>query len=238
MNTRVRIVIAITVSLSAGFFGFCYFYPLLTVTGHRMMVCDKDVDIDFATLLDTTADVNLFRQPLQDYSEALLSRLPELSSVTCRIDLAGKVVCRGERKLPIALICLPETYGISSRCELLPFRQCGDVEALPLVTGIKIEKVESYAPVPSPKLKEALRFCKLLHNRYPELCSAISQIDFESSDAPVLILRNSETRIIIGCGDLDEKLSCLNLILDRLKNAPAGEFDMQYGRSIVARDLT
>jgi len=231
-------VIVIALSLSAGFFGFCYFYPLLTVTGHRMMVCDKDIDIDFATLLDTTADVNLFRQPLQDYSDALLSRLPELSSVTCRIDLAGKVVCRGERKLPIVLICLPETYGISVRGEILPLEECGDIAALPLVTGIKIEKVESYVPVPSPKLKEALRFCRLLHRQYPELCSAISQIDFASSDAPILILRDSETRIIIGFGDLDEKLSCLNLIIDRLKNAPAGEFDMQYGRSIVARYLT
>jgi hypothetical protein len=51
-------------------------------------------------------------------------------------------------------------------------------------------------------------------------------------------MRDTGKRIVIGRGNIEEKLSYLNLIVDRLQKAPAKEFDLRYGRSIIARDMS
>lgn len=230
-------VIAVLLSLTAVFAAFCYFYPLFTVTGYQMIIDGKKVDADFTKLFDSKVDSNLFRQPLDEYSRALLHRMPELKSVTCHIDLSGRVVCKGERKSPIAVICLPEMYGVSSRCELLPIQTCGDVSRYPLLTGISVSKVREFKRTSSSNLTEAVAMCKILETEYPKLGGVISQIDFASADSPVIVMRKTGKRIVIGRGNIEEKLSYLNLIFDRLQNAPAEEFDLRYGRSIIARDM-
>jgi len=224
-------------SLTASFAVFCYFYPLITVSGYCMTIDGKPVEVAFPKLLDSRADSNLFRQPLDEYSAALLSNMPELESVTCRIDLSGRVVCSGERKSPIALLCLPEMYGVSSRCELLPLKTCSDVSRYPLLTGINIKNVREFKRTTSENLNEAVAMCKLLENEFPKLSGTISQIDFASDEAPVLVMRASGKRIVIGHGNIEKKLTYLNLIVDRLQKAPAREFDLRYGRSIIARDM-
>jgi hypothetical protein len=237
LSTRIRIVIAVLLSLTTAFAVFCYFYPLFTVSGYCMIVDGKPVDIAFAKLLDSKADSNLFRQPLDEYATVLLSNMPALESVTCRIDLSGRVVCIGKRKSPIALLCLPEMYGVSSRCELLPLQTCGDVSQYPLLTGISVANVREFKRTTSTNLTEAVAMCKLLESEFPKLSKTISQIDFASKESPVIVMRSTGKRIVIGNGNIEEKLSYLNLIVDRLQKAPAREFDLRYGRSIIARDM-
>lgn len=202
-----------------------------------MTVDGKEVDVDLSELVDANADSNLFRQPLDEFSKALLHKMPALKSVTCRIDLSGRVVCNGERKSPIALICLPEMYGVSSRCELLPLKTCGDVSKYPLLTGIDVAHVREFKCAASGGLAEAVALCKLLEDDFPKLSRAVSQIDFASDESPVIVMRESGKRVVIGHGNIEEKLSYLSLIADRLQMAPEREFDLRYGRSIIARDI-
>ena len=237
MTLRKQIVLLTTLGLVVGFISFCYFYPLFYVTGYRIIIDGAEREVDIDSLFGAEREINLFRQPLRSYAETLLRGMPELSSVTCRINLSGEVVCKGVPKRPIVLVCLPEVYGLSEQGDILPLSSCDKMSDLPLISGIHLKNVRPFYPVSSPKLLEALEICRLIRKRFPDLSDAISQIDFKPDEAPVLYFRNSDVTVIVGRGNYKEKLSRLALVLDRLDRLPAHELDLRFGISIVARKL-
>jgi hypothetical protein len=238
MTLRIQVVLSVVLAVSAGFLVYCHFYPLLQVSGYRVLVDGAGVATGDEDLFANTPEKNFFRQPLRDFSRALLARHPDFSAVNCHMNIRGEVVCEGVRKKPLAIVCVPEAYGLSAMGELLPLSSCGDVSHLPLVTGVRIEDVEPYKAVTSEDLHEALRLCKLLYSTYDCIGNAISEIDFGSGNSPVLHFRDSDIRVIVGRGSYRQKLSALDMLLDRLEGLPAGELDLRFGRSVVARDLT
>ncbi len=238
MTLRVQIILSVVLGLMAGFMVFCHFYPLIRVSGYRLVANGTTIGTGAENLFADTSDTNFFRQPLADCSAALLGHHAEFSSVNCRMNIWGEVVCEGDSKNPIAIVCLPEVYGLSSLGEILPLNESGETPFLPLVTGVRLKGVEPFTIVSSPELQEALRICRLLRSDYSSICDAISEIDFGSCDSPVLYFRNSDVRVIIGRGNYHQKLANLDLLLNRLEGLPAGELDLRYGRSVVARHLT
>lgn len=238
MTFRRQVILATILGLAAGFICFCHFYPLLQVSGYRLEIEGVAVGVGADLLSADTMRTNFFRQPLCDYSEALLNEHPEFASVNCRMSLKGEVVCEGRRKKPIAIACLPEAYGLTARGELVPLVAGDNLADLPLVTGVRIRDIEPFSLVSSPELQEALKICELLRAKYARISDEISQIDFTSHHSPILYFRNMDVRVIIGRGDYSRKLLHLDMILNRLDEMPAKELDLRYGRSIVARDLT
>jgi hypothetical protein len=238
MTLRTQIILSIALGLAAGFIGFCHLYPLMNVSGYLLEIDGEPVGTDARDLLADTMRTNFFRQPLGEYAQALLSEHPELASVKCRMNLKGEVICEGERKRPVAIVCLPEAYGLSSRGEILPLAPGDIMDGLPLVTGVKVPEIEPFAFVSSAELKEALKICDLLRSEYTRIGKAVSQIHFDADRPPVLHFRNTDVRVVIGYGNYRQKLLNLDLILDRLDRLPANELDLRFGRSIIARDLT
>jgi hypothetical protein len=238
VTLRVQIILSVVLGLMAGFIVFCHFYPLIRVSGYRLVANGSTIDTGAENLSADTSDANFFRQPLADYSTALLGHHPEFSSVNCRMNIWGEVVCEGVSKKPIAIVCLPQVYGLSCLGEILPFSESGETPFLPLVTGVRLKSVEPFTIVSSPELQEALRICRLLRSDYSRIGAAISEIDFGSCDSPLLYFRNSDVRVILGRGNYRQKLASLDLLLNRLEGLPAGELDLRYGRSVIARDLT
>jgi hypothetical protein len=235
---RVQIILSVVLGLMAGFMAFCHFYPLIRVSGYRLVANGATIGTGAGNLFADTSDTNFFRQPLADYSAALLEHHPEFSSVNCRMNIWGEVVCEGVNKKPIAIVCLPEVYGLSCLGEILPLNKSRQTPFVPLVTGVRLKSVEPFTIASSPELQEALRICRLLRSDYSRIGDAISEIDFGSCDSPVLYFRNSDVRVIVGRGNYHQKLAGLDLLLNRLEGLPAGELDLRYGRSVVARDLT
>ncbi len=238
MTLRKQIILIAILGPAAGFACFCYCYPLVKVSGYCLVVDGVTVGNGAASVHADTADVNFFRQPLQDYAEALLAEYPEFASVNCRMGLRGEVICDGVRKKPIAVVSMPEVFGMSERGELLPLNLCDVGHPLPLITGIKPQQAEAYSLVSSAKLREAVKICRILSSGYSRIRAELSQIDLASCDSPVMYFRDSNIRVIVGYGDYRQKLHNLNLILDKLRTLPAGELDLRFGRSIVVRDLT
>lgn len=233
-----QIILVVVLGLVTGFIGFCYAYPLVRVTGYQLTVDGRTVGTGAECIsADTTLD-NLFRQSLDDYSDAIIADHPELSSVTCRISLTGEVVCEGKRKRPIALVSLPEVFGVSGRGELLPLSMCEGDATLPLITGARAKNVVPFSVTASRDVFEALEICKLLRSEYQRLYSVVSEINIGAGCSPTLHLRTSSARIIIGYGNYHAKLLVLSRLLDRIRTMPANELDLRFGRSVVARDLT
>ena len=233
-----QIILSVILGLIAGFMAFCHFYPLIRVSGYRLVANEITIGTGADCLFADTSDTNFFRQPLSDYSAALLGHHTQFSAVNCRMNIWGEVVCEGISKKPIAIVCLPEVYGLSSLGEILPLNESRETPFLPLVTGVRLKGAEPFTIVSSPELLEALRICRLLRSDYSRIGEAISEIDFGSLDSPVLYFRNSSVRVIVGRGNYYQKLAGLDLLLNRLERLPARELDLRYGRSVVARDLT
>ncbi len=238
MTFRMQITLVVVLGLMTGLIGFCYAYPLVRVTGYQLTVDGQIVGTGAECVFADTSRNNLFRQSLDDYSEAILADHPELSSVTCRISLTGELVCDGKRKTPIALVSLSEVFGVSGRGELLPLSMCEGGSSLPLITGARAENVAPFSITESRDVFEALKICKLLRSEYPRLHSVVSEISVGAGCSPTIHLRTSSVRIIIGYGNYNAKLLVLTRLLDRIRTMPANELDLRFGRSVVARDLT
>ena len=230
--------ITAVIAIMSAFGMFIYFYPLVTVHARLFVIDDTQVEVDFERLIDDVEERNFFRQPLAQYSAALLAMNPRLSAVRCRLSLSGNVICTGERKVPTALISLPDMHGLSSRGELIPYSDCDDVSDLLVITGIRLDETPMYTTVSSDEIREALRICITIKYEFPKLHDAISEIDMSSSENPILYMRNSNSRVIVGRGEYNLKLMRLSTIINN-GNFPLGaEIDLRFGRSVVAKRLT
>ena len=237
MMTR-RTQIALFALIAVAACGACglYFFPLVNVTGYQFKVVSTSELFEVPWLVDSTSAANLFRQPLEDMSQALLDSFPEFSEVNCRINLSREVVCECSTKKPIALICLPQVCGLTSRCEIIPLQNCGDVESLIIITGLELDCVRDFEPVMSTELHRAISICDLLNTHFPNLNNMISQMDFGSNSAPVLYFRDSNVRAVIGMGNYEEKFRYLSGMIELLPFVPVSDLDFRFGRSVVARD--
>ncbi len=217
---------------------FVYFYPLLKVQARVFFVDDAQVEVDFDQLVSDSSEQNYFKQPLAQYSAALLAMNPQLDEVRCRMTLSGDVICEGKRKKPAALIALPDLYGLSSRGELIPFSDCDGASDLLVITGIRLDKSTPYTVMMSDDIRVALRVCITIKSDFPGLYGAISEIDMSSPEGPVLYMRYSDSRVIVGRGEYKSKLRRLGAIM-AYGNLPSGaEIDLRFGRSVVAKRLT
>jgi hypothetical protein len=230
--------IAAIVALVSAFCIFVYFYPLVTVHARLFVVDDAQIEVDFERLIDDADERNFFRQPLAQYSAALLAMNPQLNEVHCRLSLSGNVICTGERKKPAALISLPDLHGLSSRGELIPYRDCDNISDLLVITGIRLDETPPYTAVSSDEVREALRVCLMMKYRFPRLHNAISEIDMSSPESPVLYMRNSNSRVVVGRGEYNLKLRRLYAIMSHGSLPSGAEIDLRFGRSVVAKRLT
>ncbi len=230
--------VAVTVALVSAFCIFVYFYPLVTVHARLFIVDDAQIEVDFERLIDDADERNYFRQPLAQYSAALLAMNPRLNEVHCRLSLSGSVICTGERKKPAALISLPDLHGLSSRGELIPYRDCADVSDLLVITGIQLDDTPPYTTVSSDEVREALSICLTMKSEFPKLHDAISEIDMSSPESPILYMRNSNSRVIVGKGEYNLKLGRLYAIISHGSLPSGAEIDLRFGRSVVAKRLT
>lgn len=235
MSLRVQIIIAIVLTVLAGFTVFCFFYPLATVSGYELRVDDEVVVED--TICSLCEVENLLRQPLDEYARQIASERPELACVSCRIGLNGRIICAGELKTPVVYVAAPRIYGLTSDRELLPLSIPSEMESIPVISGVHLDGDRLYESVETPSLKHAMDVIEVMSTVSDRLVGEVAQIDFRNNNATTLYLRGSDVRIILGSGDYREKFIYLDMMLERIKGLPAGELDLRYGRSIIVRNL-
>jgi len=235
VSLKIQIAVAVILTVIAGFVVFCFFYPLVTVSGLELIVEGETVLSD--TVCSMCEIENLFRQPLESFANQIADERPELSSVSCRIGLNGHVICTAKLKRPVVYIAAPEIYGLTRDYELLPLSNTDNVTALPVISGLSVKGGKFFEPIDSPDLKRAVDLIDAMNDASDRLSRGVSQIEFRDGDATVLYIRDSEVRVILGAGEYSEKFVYLDLIFDKLKGLPAGEVDMRFGRSIIVRNL-
>jgi hypothetical protein len=214
-----------------------YAFPLVKVRDHVLIVNDKVITEDFTTSIKERPDSNYFRQPLSRYADALLEVHQELESVRCRLGVDGDVDCYGTLKSALVYISVPEIYGISERGELVPLKSQDGLGSLPVITGCGGRDLKPYTQLCDGRILEAVRVCTLMRDAYPRVFCLLSSIDVGSPEWPVLYLTTDDTRIILGRGDYERKLTDLNSLLSVLEEREFTEIDLRYGKSIIAKGL-
>jgi hypothetical protein len=237
MTLRLQIIILVLLLLAGGFCVFCYFHPLVHPSGYRLMVDGVQESADFSDISGGQLEPNLFRQPFGSMIRSLLVKRPDLSAVCCRVNISGEVVCEARRKKPVAVVYADKLYGVAEGGEILPPEICGDMSALPLISGVRPESVREYTKPRTPRLDIALELCRKLGTEHKRLRNAVSEIDIASAEAPVIYFKRAAVRVIVGPSDFDRKLAYLDRVFERLGSLAAGELDLRFGRSVIAREL-
>lgn len=196
---------------------------------------------EYRNLLPNFDSESLSDVSLGDITD-LLEAHPLVKAVRVSRTYPGQLTIQIKERQPLAMINLPKIKFIDAEGIVLPDYPSLYQLELPILSNFNpaIELYPDGYPVVSQQTHEAVNLLAGIGADYPLLFHNLSEIRLNTQDDFELVLAEKPTRIILGKGNLKDKLKILNefaLTLHQEKSLIDYSYlDLRYKYQVIARE--
>jgi len=170
---------------------------------------------------------------------ARLEALPQIRRAEVIRELPDRVTILVEERRPFTLVHAGRLHWLDDEARLLGEEREAVAPAVPIISGLSEEELDSMRSAPGPKALAAIALVRALLRGGSSLAAEISEIDMSGREGPVLYtLDGLEVRI--GTEQWDERLARLDGVLAQLASQRGGAavtaVDLRFRDQVVLQN--